>query len=76
MPMTQEELQQRLSAAFPNGHITIQDLAGDNDHYAVRVVDTSFQGLNRVAQHRAVMDAVNKDGGDLHALSVKTATPS
>lgn len=73
--MARDELEQRLKAAFPQGALTIQDLAGDNDHYAVRVVDAAFAGKPRVAQHRMVMEAVTRDGGDVHALSIKTATP-
>jgi stress-induced morphogen len=70
MPITKQELEDTIRLAFPSAVITSQDLAGDNDHWAVEVKDASFAGLSRIAQHRKVQDAVaNKN---IHALQIKT----
>mgnify|MGYP003467624333 CR=1 FL=1 len=79
MPMSQSDLESRLSAAFPDAQITVQDLAGDGDHYAARVVSESFRGLSRLQQQRAVYASLKgrMDGaqGELHALALTTKAP-
>ncbi len=77
MPMAAEEIEAMILAAFPDARVEIRDLAGDNDHYAARVVSASFAGMNRVRQHQAVYAALKgKMGTDLHALQLETAVPS
>lgn len=73
MPIKQNELQTCLEDAFPNAHITYQDLAGDNDHWQVTITAKEFEGKSKLAQHRLVHDAVAHY--DIHALSIKTNTP-
>ena len=76
MPMTVQALQADLAQAFPDADITIQDLAGDGDHYKARIVSAAFSGLNRVRRHQAVYAALKgKMGGELHALALETLTP-
>jgi stress-induced morphogen len=76
MPIAQSELEQRLRQAFPGAEISVQDLAGDGDHYRARIVSPAFQGLNRVRQHQLVYDALKGSvGGELHALALETAAP-
>ena len=76
MPIPVHELEAALRAAFPEGEVTVVDLAGDGDHYRVRVVSTRFAGLSRVRQHQLVYAALgDRVGGELHALAVETATP-
>lgn len=49
---------------------------GGQTHYNVRIVSQSFNGLNRVARQRAVMDALAAEfAGGLHALSMELKTP-
>ena len=77
MPIAQSELEHRLRQAFPEAEISIQDLAGDGDHYRARIVSAAFKGLNRVRQHQLVYDALEGAvGGELHALALETAPPS
>ncbi|MEI7932246.1 MAG: BolA family transcriptional regulator [Alphaproteobacteria bacterium] len=77
MPMAQAQLEAELRKAFPNAQITIEDLAGDGDHYKARIVDESFHGMPRVRQHQLVYAALGgKVGGELHALALETSTPS
>lgn len=76
MAMSQEELESRLRAAFPDAEIIVTDLAGDGDHYRAQIIDTAFKGLPRVRQHQLVYAALGGAmGGALHALALETAPP-
>jgi stress-induced morphogen len=77
MPMPADELENRLRAAFPDAEISIQDLAGDGDHYRARIVSPVFKGLTRVRQHQMVYAALGGSvGGELHALALETSAPA
>jgi stress-induced morphogen len=79
MPMPAAELEAHLREAFPDAAISLEDLAGDGDHYRARIVSTAFAGLARVRQHQLVYAALKgKMGGELHALALETsaATPA
>jgi stress-induced morphogen len=76
MPMAAEEIEGMIKAAFPDALIEITDLAGDNNHFAARVVSSAFAGMPRVKQHQAVYNALGgRMGGVLHALQLTTAVP-
>ena len=56
--------------------MTIEDLRGDGDHYAARVVSPAFRGKSRVQQHQMVYSALKGQmGAALHALALQTAAP-
>ncbi len=77
MPMEAVEIERLIKEAFPDATVTIQDLAGDGDHYAASVVAEAFRGKNRVQQHQLVYAALKgKMGGELHALALTTSAPS
>jgi stress-induced morphogen len=76
MPMSQSDLEKRLQTAFPDARITVEDLAGDGDHYRARIVSAAFAGLPRVRQHQLVNKALaDVLGGELHALALETSAP-
>ena len=50
MPMPISVLEAELRSAFPDSEISIEDLAGDGDHYKARIVSPAFRGLSRVRQ--------------------------
>ena len=51
-------------------------MAGDNDHYAVKIISNKFKGLSKINQHKLVYDVLGKKMGyTLHALSIKTEVP-
>jgi len=76
MGMTKNELFELLNDSFSDSIIEIQDLAGDNDHYAVKIISNKFKGLNKIKQHKLVYDVLGKKMGyTLHALSIKTEVP-
>lgn len=77
MPMSRDEITQRIQAALPDAEILLEDLAGDDDHWKVTVKSQQFQGKSRVEQHRMVNAAFGADlGTKLHALSVVTTVKS
>ncbi|WP_367160003.1 BolA family transcriptional regulator [Kozakia baliensis] len=76
MPMTAGEIERTIKAALPDANITIEDLAGDGDHYACTITSEAFRGLTRVRQHKLVYDAFgDRMGTELHAMALKTQTP-
>ena len=77
MAMQPGEIEALIKAALPDAQVTIEDLAGDGDHYAASVVSESFRGKSRVQQHQIVYAALQgRMGGELHALALQTSAPS
>ena len=75
MAMQAPEIEALIKAALPDAVVTIQDLAGDGDHYAATVASSALKGLPRVRQHQMVYAALQgKMGGQLHALALTTVT--
>lgn len=76
MPMNEQEIVRLIKQRLPDADVTIQDLAGDGDHYSASVVAEEFRGMSRVKQHQLVYDALEgKMGGVLHALALRTSAP-
>ncbi len=76
MAMAASDIEALIKAALPDARVTIEDLAGDGDHYAATVVSEQFRGLSRVRQHQLVFDALRgRMGGELHALALQTSAP-
>ncbi len=76
MAMQAPEIEALIKAALPDATVTIQDLAGDGDHYAAVVVSEAFRGKSRVQQHQIVYAALRgRMGGELHALALQTSSP-
>ena len=77
MAMQPAEIEALIKAALPDARVTIEDLAGDGDHYAASVVSETFRGKSRVQQHQLVYAALQgRMGGELHALALQTSAPS
>jgi len=76
MPMAASDIEALIRAALPDAHVTIEDLAGDGDHFAATVTSQAFRGIPRVKQHQLVFQALGgRMGGELHALALQTAVP-
>ena len=72
-----EELTERIQAALPGAQVDVQDLTGGGDHFRAEVESDRFAGLSRIEQHKLVYDVFGAEvGGPIHALSIKTSTPS
>ena len=64
-----------LKLKFPNADISFE---GENCNSRVLIVSKEFEGLSSLQRHRLVLGAL-KDHfktGELHALSLKTKSPS
>lgn len=74
--MSANEIEALIKAALPDAKVTVEDLAGDGDHYAATVVSEKFRGLPRVRQHQMIYAALSgRMGGELHALALQTSAP-
>jgi stress-induced morphogen len=73
MAMAAADIESLIKQAFPDAVVSIEDLAGDGDHYAATVASSAFRGKSRVQQHQMVYAALKgKMGGELHALALTT----
>lgn len=76
MPMQASDIEQLIKTALPDATVVIEDLAGDGDHYAARIVSAAFRGKSRLQQHQMVYAALQGNmGGVLHALALHTSPP-
>ena len=73
MPIEQKKLENLITEKFPESKISVEDLAGDNNHYSVTIESSKFNGLSRIQQHQLVYQSL--DGlmdAELHAMQLKT----
>ncbi len=76
MAMDAREIERLIRESIPDADVRIDDLRGDGDHYAARVLSASFKGKSRVEQHQMVYKALRGRMGDqLHALALQTGVP-
>ncbi|MDE0781463.1 MAG: BolA family transcriptional regulator [Alphaproteobacteria bacterium] len=77
MAMDAAEIKRLIKEGIPDATVTIEDLRGDGDHYAARVISSAFAGKNRVQQHQMVYQALRGNMGEaLHALALQTSVPA
>jgi len=75
--MIAADIEALIKGALPDADVTIEDLAGDGNHYRAIVSSAAFAGKSRVQQHKMVYDALGgRMGGELHALQVVTSIPN
>jgi len=73
MSIKLDEIKSLIKDAMPDAEITIQDLAGDENHYSATIKSKIFNGKNKIDQHKIVYKALKgKMGNELHALSINT----
>ncbi|MBL6782301.1 MAG: BolA family transcriptional regulator [Alphaproteobacteria bacterium] len=73
MAMRADEIEKCIRDALPDCDVTIEDLAGDGDHYSCHIRSKAFAGKTRVQQHKIVYEALGgKMGNQLHALAIQT----
>jgi len=73
MSLKLEELKELIKKAIPDAEISIQDLAGDENHYSATIKSQIFSGKSKIEQHKLVYKALNgKMGNELHALALNT----
>ena len=73
MGLKLEEIKSLIKSAIPDAEITIEDLAGDDNHYSATIKSKVFSGKSKIEQHKLVYKALgNKMGNELHALALNT----
>ena len=79
-------MRERLEEAFSPTELRIKDqthlhaghagAADGRGHFDVRIVSNAFEGLNRIARHRSVYQALDDLlKSDIHALRIHALTP-
>jgi stress-induced morphogen len=72
-----EDIRKRIEAAIPGAQAEVEDYTGGGDHFRATVTATAFEGRSRIEQHRLVYEVFEAEiGGAIHALALKTQTPS
>ncbi len=73
MPLSMNEIKTLIVASMPDADVEIEDLAGDNNHFAATITSSKFKGLSKIEQHKLVYKSLKgKMGNELHALSLNT----
>ena len=73
MSLKLEEIKSLIKEAIPDAEITIQDIAGDENHYSATIKSKAFSGKSKIEQHKLVYKALKgKMGNELHALALNT----
>ena len=73
MSLKLEEIESLIKKAIPDAEITIQDLAGDENHYSATIKSKIFTGKSKIDQHKLIYKALKgKMGNELHALALNT----
>ena len=73
MSLKLEEIKSLIKKTMPDAEITIQDLAGDENHYSATIKSKIFAGKSKIEQHKLVYNALKgKMGNELHALALNT----
>ena len=68
-----KEIESLIKTAIPDAEVSIQDLAGDDNHYSATIKSKIFSGKSKIEQHKLVYKALKgKMGNELHALSLNT----
>lgn len=86
-PGRQEQIESLLQRAFRPDELLVKDQShlhagheGARDgkgHFDVTIVSDQFEGMNRIARHRLVYDALGDlMQTDIHALRVRAISPS
>ena len=71
---TAQDVQSFIANGIACQHLEVE---GDGRHFFATIVSAQFEGLNRVARHQAVYKALGERmREEIHALSMKTLTPS
>ena len=73
MSLKSDEIKNLIKESIPDAEITIQDLAGDENHYSATIKSKIFNGKSKIEQHKMVYKSLKgKMGNELHALSLNT----
>jgi len=72
--VTPEQLKSWIEAGFASAEVSVE---GDGHHFDAVIVTEEFSGKSRIQRHQLVYAALgDKMKAEVHALSMKTHTPS
>ena len=73
--MTADQIQKLITAGLPCAHCTLE---GDGRHWYAVVVSDAFAGKRLIQRHQLVYATLGErmQNDEVHALSMKTYTPS
>ncbi len=75
--MDPDRIQELIESQLKDCTALIHNDMGDGEHFAAEVVSPDFDGLNLIRQHQLVYGALGEHmKSDIHALSLKTFTPT
>ena len=72
--VSKQRVQALLEGAFPEAQELLVIDRGGGDHFEVRVIDSAFDGLSRIQQHKLVYEALDEpwQDGSIHELRINT----
>ena len=76
MPIEQKKLENLIAEKFPESKISVEDLAGDNNHYSVTIESSKFNGLSRIQQHQLVYQSHKLNTLDFASAYLPTLRPN
>ena len=73
--MTSDQLETIIASQLPCQHLSVE---GDGRHWYATIVSTQFEGLRLIQRHQKVYATLGQkmQTDEVHALSMKTYTPS
>jgi acid stress-induced BolA-like protein IbaG/YrbA len=73
--MTSDQLEAIIASQLPCQHLSVE---GDGRHWYATIVSTQFEGLRLIQRHQKVYATLGQkmQTDEVHALSMKTYTPS
>lgn len=72
--VTPEQLKTWIESGFEGAQVAVE---GDGHHFEATIIATEFEGKSRIQRHQLVYAALgDKMKAEVHALSMKTLTPS
>jgi acid stress-induced BolA-like protein IbaG/YrbA len=73
--MTADQLETLIAEQLPCQHLSVE---GDGRHWYATIVSTQFEGLRLIQRHQKVYATLGQKmhTDEVHALSMKTYTPS
>lgn len=87
MGAVRDRIEAQLTEVFAPDHLKVTDDShlhaghagapdGGESHFTVEIQASRFAGLNRVAMHRLINDALSDElNGPVHALAIKASAP-
>jgi len=74
--MTLEDIKKKIESSVPESTVHVLDPMQDGQHLQALVISPAFEGMPVFKQHQLVMAAIKDIFNTVHALGLKTFTPT